>query len=300
MKIEKWYRGHSSKRDALDNFGIIWLTNEIEYAQVYAEDDGVVSAVYIDEDKLNPADWWYDPDFEPYFPDDEEIDEFKNEGCNCYYFTASYGYDDYQCLALFDKTPVVKTEIEQLRLDDNEQDYIVSEVIKRLNENDDTDEYKKVINNVLAEINEYLADFGLSCTLNTKYDFSGYYEDCVAVYQYRSVLNNGRMRIALNLPLILSHETLDDFTFFEIRDQIEISMWHEVGHGLIQWIKSLRRKDTQSKTNLFKGKIVKDIRYILNNEEDVAEEFGEYNNGYKTYSILNDFINDYIQIIKPE
>lgn len=296
MKIKKWYRGHSSKSNALDNFGIIWLTDEVEYAQVYAEDDGVVSAVYVDEEKLKPADWWNNLDFEPYFPDDEEINEFKSEGCNCYYFTASYGYDDYQCLALFDKTPVVKTEIEQLRLDDNEQDYIVSEVIKRLNETTDNTDYQQFINNVLAEINEYLADFGLSCSLNPKYDFSGYYKNCVAVYQYRSVMNNGKMRIALNIPLMLSHG-LDDY---EMKEQIEISMWHEVGHGIVQWIKSLRRKDTQAKTGLFKGKILKDLRYILNNEEDVVEEFGAYQNGYYTYSTLDDFINDYEQILKPE
>ena len=294
MKIEKWYRGHSSKRDALDNFGIIWLTNEIEYAQVYAEDDGVVSAVYIDEDKLNPADWWYDTDFEPYFPDDDEIAEFKSEGYNCYFFTATYDYDDFQCLALFDKTPVVKTEIEQLRLDDNEQNYIVSEVIKRLNETTDNTDYQQVINNVLAEINEYLADFGLSCSLNTKYDFSGYYKNCVAVYQYRSVMNNGKMRVAINLPLIMSHDDID------IEEQIRISLWHEVGHGIVQWIKSLRRKDTQMKTGKFKGQIVKDLRYILNNEEDVVEEFGEYQSDLASYSILNYFICDYNKILKPE
>ena len=294
MKIEKWYRGHSSKRDALDNFGIIWLTDEIEYAQVYAEDDGVVSAVYIDEDKLNPADWWYDTDFEPYFPDDDEIAEFKSEGYNCYYFTATYDYDDFQCLALFDKTPVVKTEIEQLRLDDNEQNFIVSEVIKRLNETTDNTDYQQVINNVLAEINEYLADFGLSCSLNTKYDFSGYYKNCVAVYQYRSVMNNGKMRVAINLPLIMSHDDID------IEEQIRISLWHEVGHGIVQWIKSLRRKDTQMKTKKFKGQIIKDLRYILDNEEDVVEEFGEYQSDLASYSILNYFICDYNEILKPE
>ena len=107
-------------------------------------------------------------------------------------------------------------------------------------------------------------------------------------------MNNGKMRIALNIPLMLSHE-LDDY---EMKEQIEISMWHEVGHGIVQWIKSLRRKDTQAKTNLFKGKIVKDLRYILNNEEDVVEEFGAYQNGYYTYSTLDDFINDYEQILK--
>jgi hypothetical protein len=294
MKIKKWYRGHSSKRNALDNFGIIWLTDEVEYAQVYAEDDGVVSAVYIDEEKLKPADWWDNLDFEPYFPDDEEIDEFKNEGCNCYYFTASYGYDDYQCLALFDKTAVVKVEIEQLRLDDNEQDYIVSEVIKRLNETTDNTDYQQFINNVLAEINEYLADFGLSCSLNPKYDFSGYYKNCVAIYQYRSVMNNGKMRVAINLPLIMSQDDID------IEEQIRISLWHEVGHGIVQWIKSLRRKDTQMKTGIFKGQIVKDLRYIINNEEDVVEEFGEYQSDLASYSILNYFICDYNEILKPE
>ena len=75
-------------------------------------------------------------------------------------------------------------------------------------------------------------------------------------------------------------------------------MWHEGGHGIVQWIKPLRRKDTQAKTGLFKGKIAKDLRYILNNEEDIVEEFGAYQSGYYTYSTLNDFINDYIQILK--
>ena len=32
-------------------------------------------------------------------------------------------------------------------------------------------------------------------------------------------------------------------------------------------------QDTQMKTGIFKGQIVKDLRYILNNEEDVVEEY---------------------------
>lgn len=291
--ISKWYRGHSAKYSALDNFGIIWLTDDIEYAQVYAEDNGVISAIYVDEDKLKPADWWADYNFEPYFPDDDSIEEYKQEGANCYYFTADYDGYDFQCLALFDTEAVVKVEKESIKLNEKEREFIVSEVIKRLNETRNHD-YQELISNILTEINEYLNDFGLSCSINTKYDFSGYYKDCVAVYQYRSVMNNGKMRIALNIPLMLSHE-LDDY---EMKEQIEISMWHEVGHGIVQWIKSLRRKDTQAKTGLFKGKIIKDLRYILNNEEDVVEEFGAYQNGYYTYSTLNDFINDYIQILK--
>lgn len=180
-------------------------------------------------------------------------------------------------------------------LNEKQVDFLIK---KSIVENNDTDEYKKIINNVLAEINEYLADFGLSCTLNTKYDFSGYYKNCVAVYQYRSVMNNGKIRIAINLPLIQSHANMDEG--IDINEQIEISMWHEVGHGIIQWIKSLRRKDTQMKTGIFKGQIVKDLRYILNNEEDVVEEFGEYQSDLASYSILNYFICDYNEILKPE
>ena len=138
--IEKWYRGHSGKRDALDNFGIIWLTDDPYYAQVYAEtEDDTISVVYVDEDKVKPADWWYDPDFDPYFPDDESIAEFKNEGRNGYYFTATYDYDDYQCLALFSKEPIVKVEkynekIEEnmKKLNQNDLKYIVSEATRRI------------------------------------------------------------------------------------------------------------------------------------------------------------------------
>ena len=139
--IQKWYRGHSRKRDALDNFGVIWLTDDPEYAQVYAEtEDDTISVVYVDEDKVKPADWWYDPDFEPYFPDDENIAEFKKEGCNGYYFMATYDYDDYQCLALFSKEPIVKVEEYKeknineniMKLTDKDLSYIISEATKRI------------------------------------------------------------------------------------------------------------------------------------------------------------------------
>lgn len=290
--ISKWYRGHEGKQSPLDNFGVIWLTDDIDYAQEYADGapEGIVSIVYVDDDKLNPVDVFHN-DFDTYFPASKDIKELKEEGFNCYYFCA--GDDDVQCLALLSNEPVVKTEkYDVTKLTENDLKYIIKETINELTNNSES--YKEFVNKILADINEYLADFGLSCSINNKYDFSGYYKDCVAVYQYRSVMNNGKMRIALNIPLMLSHG-LDDY---EMKEQIEISMWHEVGHGIVQWIKSLRRKDTQAKTGLFKGKIVKDLRYILNNEEDVVEKFGAYQSGYYTYSTLDDFINDYIQILK--
>ena len=137
--IEKWYRGHSRQQHALDNFGIIWLTDDPYYAEVYAEGDGVVSVVYIDDSKINAAPAWEDIDFDYYFPDDESIDEFKQEGYNCYYFPASYDGEDFQCLALFDKSPVVKVEEykenninENMKLNFNDIRYVIQESTKRI------------------------------------------------------------------------------------------------------------------------------------------------------------------------
>ena len=138
--IEKWYRGHSRQQSALDNFGIIWLTDDPYYANVYAEDDGIVSVVYVDESKINAADWYWEDNFEPYFPDDEFIEEFKAEGCNGYYFIAEYDGEDFQCLALFDKSPVVKVEEYKennineniMKLTDKDLSYVISEATKRI------------------------------------------------------------------------------------------------------------------------------------------------------------------------
>ena len=134
--IEKWYRGHSSQQHALDNFGVIWLTDDPYYAEDYAEDNGVVSVVYIDNDKLRPVDV-FDNDFDTYFPDRKHIEGLKEEGFNCYYFCA--GEDDIQCLALLSKEPVVKVEEYNEKIEENmkklnqsDLKYIVSEATRRI------------------------------------------------------------------------------------------------------------------------------------------------------------------------
>lgn len=179
-----------------------------------------------------------------------------------------------------------------MNLSENQIYNIIRESLYEISNN--VDEYQSVISDVLTDINDYLSQFGLSCSINTKYDFNGYYKNCVAVYQYRSVMNNGKMRIALNIPLMLSHGLNKN----EMIEEIEISMWHEVGHGIVQWIKSLRRKDTQTQTGYFKGQIIKDLRNILNNEEECVEEFGVHKSGYYAYSTIDDFIEKYSEIIK--
>lgn len=125
MKLEKWYRGHSGKQKATDNRGIIWLTSDYEYAQEYANDypDGVVSTVFVDEDKIE-ATSGYDYDLDWYFPEDDDIQAIKNDGYNAYYFEAG---DGSECLALLSTEPIVKVEV---NVDDIEE--MVNESIKKI------------------------------------------------------------------------------------------------------------------------------------------------------------------------
>ena len=127
--ISKWYRGHNGKQKATDNFGIIWLADNPEYAQLYADEygnEGVVSVFYIDESKLNCADTYYNDNFDVYDPDMREVKEYQKEGYNCYTFPVDMG--DTDVLALFDESAIVK--IEQM----NKSKNIMENKIK-LNEN---------------------------------------------------------------------------------------------------------------------------------------------------------------------
>lgn len=133
--IRKWYRGHDGKQKATDNFGIIWLADNAEYAQLYADEygnEGVVSVLYIDESKLNPADTYYNDEFDVYDPDMRMVKEYQEEGFNCYTFPVDMG--DTDVLALFDESAIVKIERlekETIPLSINDIQTMVTEVIKR-------------------------------------------------------------------------------------------------------------------------------------------------------------------------
>ena len=138
--IHKWYRGHDGNQKATDNFGIIWITDDPEYAQLYADEygnEGVVSVLYIDESKLNYADTYYDDDFDVWFPDMAKVKEYQKEGYNCYSFPVSIDGLDCDCIALFDESAIVK--IEQLntmkntvKLTESELKGMIEESLKKI------------------------------------------------------------------------------------------------------------------------------------------------------------------------
>lgn len=148
--IEKWYRGHEGNKKATDNFGIIWLADDPDYAQEYANEypDGVVSTVFIDMDKINELDWYYDEDFDPYDPDMSLVKEFmKEQGGNAYTFPLG---DGTTVLALLTTEPIVKVErtiIEnkkyrnmKIKLTESKLKQIVAESVKKVLR--ESDEFK--------------------------------------------------------------------------------------------------------------------------------------------------------------
>ena len=135
--IHKWYRGHDGKQKATDNFGIIWITDDPEYAQLYADEygnEGVVSVLYIDESKLNYADTYYDDNFDVWFPDMAKVKEYQKEGYNCYSFPVSIDGLDCDCIALFDESAIVKVEPleKNMLLTKDDIHSMVSEAIRRI------------------------------------------------------------------------------------------------------------------------------------------------------------------------
>jgi hypothetical protein len=138
--LKKWYRGHEGDVDALENFGVIWLTTNPYQAETYGEqyENGVVSEITVDMSKLNLPKNLYNG-FDVWEPGWEEFRYLEELGCNGYIFNI----DDVKCLALISKDPVVNVSLYKdiygtmksdniEKIDLNEIKYMVKESIKRV------------------------------------------------------------------------------------------------------------------------------------------------------------------------
>lgn len=151
---------------------------------------------------------------------------------------------------------------------------------------------QKWVDEELEEGNKFLSQYGLSVVFNPKYNFEAnrYYKTCIAIYQNGSVKNMGRIRIGINFPFLEKCVVEGDY-----EKEVRISIWHEIGHGIVEYLKGLRRKDTQCGTMIFRKRMLKDFKEIIRDEEYNVEEFGHYivKDELYTFSALNDFLNDY-------
>lgn len=161
-----------------------------------------------------------------------------------------------------------------------------------------TKKYIEYINGVLYNINEFLQPFNLKAKLIKEYDWN---DNCVGIYIYRSAYT-GIIRIGINLYAIESFANDYDEEFFNTQEIAEenilTTLWHEVGHGLMEHIRRMRRQDTQNKTNIFKGEMLRVAKEIIYDEEDVVEEFGEYMAGFEYTSRLYNFLEKYQGLLR--
>lgn len=158
---------------------------------------------------------------------------------------------------------------------------------------------RKIMSNIQKEADDYVKRLG---------DFSVYLDDDEDIFdndEYRDKLgmyesNVGEwneITIAVNdeqIRLTCEEEGMTD----DVETEIEVSIWHEIGHGIIDRIRDYRDnyEDEDSGNygiqNFFdQPKVNKIMNDIDNNEEDVAEEFGQYMGGGECLnSVLDDLV----------
>lgn len=123
---------------------------------------------------------------------------------------------------------------------------------------------------------DYLNQLGLSIKINPNYIFNGRKSRWLAVYERSSQqILNGIISIAINYPHLYSEmrKRHIDKDKFNIEAQAKITIGHEIGHGLVDYIKRMNLKPSELK-ELPSLAIIR--KCSEKKEETLVEEFGQY------------------------
>lgn len=152
--------------------------------------------------------------------------------------------------------------------------------------------YIDLINQAVDACNKYLSDYGfpISVSLIRQQTFDA---NLVGMYRAGSVRRDGKIRVGINTDSIYSFANETKEAEDVINQQIWITIWHEAGHGIIDWLKMLRRRDTQNKTGIFKGDMLREFKFLMEDEEETAEKFGEYGGDIEFSCDLDIFLSRY-------
>lgn len=165
------------------------------------------------------------------------------------------------------------------------------------------EEWKGVFDGYLSDMidelqSEYLNRLGLSISINPNYNFGR--RRWLACYEASlQQITNGVISIAINYPLFYSEmrkRGIDDDDY-NIEAQARITVGHEIGHGLVDYIKHLYLDDSVLK-GLPNLRIIK--KCGSRKEEELVEEFGNYQFSDATYvydSVLADAFEELISIL---
>ena len=160
---------------------------------------------------------------------------------------------------------------------------------------------RKIMSNIQKEADDYakLIDDDLSVYLDEDEDLFkdeehkdmlGCYEPNVGEWDEITIgINDEQIQLACE----------EDGRRDEIKKEIEISIWHEIGHGIIDHFKDFQTGYIELFDFFDKPEVKKIMNLIDKYEEDVAEQFGQYmGDGNEYYSDLNDLVQYWIEYIK--
>ena len=127
-------------------------------------------------------------------------------------------------------------------------------------------------NNAISQLeSDYLEDVGLKIELNPQYDFSE--TEWLAAYERsRGGVSRGIIPIAINLGLMYScmKERKIDKDDFNIEAQARITIGHEIGHGIVDYLLNEYDGDCETVDDFIRDYWDGEI-----DEEELVEEFGE-------------------------
>ena len=157
-----------------------------------------------------------------------------------------------------------------------------------------TNEYlpfaKEMANDMVEQMKEFVSPLGLVINVLNDYDFS--HKKWLAIYaKSMGGIKENRIDIAINFEAIyrglkkLGAETKKS----EIDAQVGISVAHEVGHGIIDYLRSHKDK--------YNSDIAKSLIKLSKKDEEIeAERFGEYQFRIMT-EVYESKINDFLATI---
>lgn len=142
--------------------------------------------------------------------------------------------------------------------------------------------WKKKFDSYLSEMlselrSDYLDGLGLSVEINPNYAFVGGKGRWLAVYEKSSGrIADGVISIGINYPLFYSKmcKMRTDRDSFNIEAQARITVGHEIGHGLVDFIRNLNIPSSVSLSEYPNLSLV--LKCSPRKEESLVEEFGEY------------------------
>ena len=142
--------------------------------------------------------------------------------------------------------------------------------------------WKKKFDSYLSEMlselrSDYLDVLGLSVEINSNYAFVRGKGRWLAVYEKSSGrIANGVISIGINYPLLYSKmcKMRTDRDSFNIEAQARITVGHEIGHGLVDFIRNMNIPSSVSLSEYPNLSLI--LKCSPRKEESLVEEFGEY------------------------